>query len=150
MHQDLRPQQIALPYPTNMFSRPNILCCYGMCNGWPVAPVLREKILIFRTTFCVSLRENSEITGSTGATTVQRIYSTSAAGSSGHPCRPVIGMSLFHLDAENYTITVLLIDREILNTSLPVSDTVLYCSLAIPALACCKLMHRQHTEAAPA
>ena len=30
LDQDLRPQQIALPEPTNMFKRPNILCCYGV------------------------------------------------------------------------------------------------------------------------
>ena len=29
LYRDLRPQQIPLPDPTNMFKRPNILCCYG-------------------------------------------------------------------------------------------------------------------------
>ena len=34
---------------------------------WPVVPVQIEKLRIFRTIFWVSLRENYQITGSTGA-----------------------------------------------------------------------------------
>ena len=29
LYRDLKPQQITLPDPTNMFKRPNVLCCYG-------------------------------------------------------------------------------------------------------------------------
>ena len=36
--QDLRPQQITLPDPTNMFKRPNIWCCYGISVCRRISP----------------------------------------------------------------------------------------------------------------
>ena len=40
LYRDLRPQQITLPDPTNMFKWPNVLCCYGTTvaapNGVPL------------------------------------------------------------------------------------------------------------------
>ena len=38
LNQDLRPQQITLPDPTNMFKRPNIWCCYGISVCRRISP----------------------------------------------------------------------------------------------------------------